>query len=62
MIVLGIIFIIVAIILFLFAYCSHKESLNEIDIDPLNEIIMVGTIVVLGAIVLMFGILCIVQT
>ena len=61
MIVLGIIFIIVAIILFLFAYCSHKESLNEIDIDPLNEIIMVGTIVVLGAIVCMFGILCIVQ-
>ena len=62
MIVLGIIFIIVAIILFLLAYFSHKESLNEIDIDPLNEIIMVGTIAVLGAIVLMFGILCIVQT
>lgn len=62
MIVLGIIFIIVAIILFLFAYFSYKESLNEMDIDPLNEIIMVGTIAILGAIVLMFGILCIVQT
>ena len=62
MIVLGIIFIIVAIILFLFAYFSYKESLNEMDIDPLNEIITVGTIITFGAIVLMFGILCIVQT
>ena len=62
MVVLGIIFIIVAIILFLLAYFSHKESLKEMDIDLLNEIIMVGTIAILGAIVLMFGILCIVQT
>ena len=51
MIVLGIIFIIVAIILFLFAYFSYKESLNEMDIDPLNKIIMVGTIITFGTII-----------
>ena len=62
MIVLGIIFIIVAIILFLLAYFSHKESLNEMDIDPLNKIIMVGTIITFGTIVLLIGILCIIQT